>query len=940
MENHFRQWAAAHPLDTLTGPAPWRVVTLREFFDPRATREATPWAFVPNAYNRGAGPVVGADHGRTVGLVAEHVEPRKGRSVGSWQVWPPGWGTPRPEHGDIGRVSPHRPPLYVSSRRKGWSVRFAPCEPGYGTRPAPFLDVISAAYALDADRSAGFVDHARHFGIEAGELPVAVPVDAAGAARMAEAVSSVHAVALACDEESSRWFTTPQDRTEVTARFPLPYAHSPAGFADHLLRRFRVDPPLRRFPLQPEEDAAWWEAFHGGWCDYAPALLGRGFGAVVLDVTSAYPLTAHLVRWWDVMTADRLVRRSVLRDLRALCRRAAADPRVVCDPAVWERFGVTLCEVVPDGEPFPVALDDPGRPDGRTETVPVTARGRTLFYSWCDVVAAAILSGRVPRIVRAIRLVPEGRQAGLRQHVAVYPGLVLDAGSDPVLGLVARRREAKATGDTVLAAELHAMTNSLVSGNFERLDDIWRKHGEKWCREEKAGPWTYAPLGVTVTAGARLLLAVMDAMARGMGSRVLYRDTDSSILPASPDGGTLALADGSSVRELSYPEVDRLLAAFDRLSPEPGAWPVWKRTPQPGEEPMRCTVFGPKRHAEYRGTDDVPELVEWTEATVGGRYADPASIQGRCAEGGRAWSKAVVERAVRHAAAKVRAEGAGGRAFPGQVPWDDPDPAVPAFPTFRRLQVTSPELLATLPASLGAHAGSRFVEASSPIEPGASYVALDPGGPLGDWQDLGWTHRRSGQRVRVTTTGTDYGAVRLEPLSDRANAYGYPPKGERVESVTVTPLSVVYRGRVSPVLDASEDGMPGPLARFRVRYGDDHGLGTGQREALVALATSMPSREFAELATVTPRIARQIADDRLPRRSTVERILRELRRNGAAWNVPSAQTCSCGCGASLPAGRRAYVDDSHRERAKKRRTRSVKSPEPGNTGPASEGKKR
>ena len=504
----IRQWAAAHPLDTLTGPAPWRVVTLSEFFDPRATREATPWAFVPNAYNRGAGPVVGADHGRTVGLVAEHVERRKGRNVGSWQVWPPGWGTPRPEHGDIGRVSPHRPPLWVSSRRKGWSVRFAPCPGGFGTRPAPFLDLLTAAYALDADRSAGFVDHARHFDIETTELPVAAPVDAAGAARMADAVRSVHAVALACDEEASRWFTTSQDRTEVTARFPLPYAHSPAGIADHLLRRFRAEPPLRRFQLRPEEDAAWWEAFHGGWCDVDPTLLGRGFDAVVLDVTSAYPLTAHLTRWWDVMTADHLVRRSVLRDLRAFCRRAAADPRVACDPAVWGRFGVTLCEVVPAGELFPVSIDDPKRPDGRTETVAVTARGRRMFYSWPDVMAAAILSGRVPRIVRAIRLAPEGRQAGLRQRVAVYPGLVLDAGSDPVLGLVARRREAKAGDDTVLAAELHAITNSLVSGNFERLDDIWRTHGKKKrCREEKAGPWTYAPLGVTITAGARLLLA-------------------------------------------------------------------------------------------------------------------------------------------------------------------------------------------------------------------------------------------------------------------------------------------------------------------------------------------------------------------------------------------------------------------------------------------------
>ena len=933
------RWAAAHPLDTAMGPAPWRVVTVAEWCDSWATREdtathdAAPWAFTPNAYT-GREPTIGADLGRAIGLLAEHVGRRTGANRGKWTAWLPGWGRD-PDGDGWERRSPHRPPLRVESRRVGWSVRFGPCEEGFGvSRPGPFVDLLAGAYSIDADRSAGFVDHARHFGVTADPLPVTVTVGAKGAAQIADAVRSVHDVALAVGEECGRWFTTPQDRDAWNVRFPLARAVSPSAPADYLLRRFRVDPPLGRFALRPEEHAAWWEAFHGGWIDDDPALRGRGFGAVVLDVTSAYPLTAHLVGWWDVMTADRLVRRSVLRELRTLCDRAAKDPAAVLDPAVWERFGLTLCEVVPDGEVFPVSLDDPRRPDGRTETVPVTARGRTMFYSWCDVVAASILSGRVPRIVRAVRLAPEGRQDGLRQRVAVYPGLVIDAGSDPVLGLVARRRQAKAAGDKVLAAELHAVVNSLVSGNPSRLDDVRVKRGNRWRTEERAGPWTFAPIAVSVTAGARLLLAAVDRMARDLGGGVAYRDTDSSILPASPDSGTLALADGSSVRELSYPEVDRLLAAFDRLSPEPGAWPVWKRTPQPGSEPMRCTVFGPKRHAEYRGTDDVPELVEWTEAGLGGMWADPATMQGRCAEGGRAWSKVAVERAVRHAAAKVRAEQAGTRAFPDSVPWDDPDLSVPAFPTLRRLQVTSPELLATLPASLGAHLGTRFVEASSPIEPDASYVALDPGGPLDDWQDLRWLRRASGLPVAVTTTGADYGAVRLEPLRDRADAYGYPPKGERVESVTVTPLSVVYRGRVSPVLDASEDGLRGDLTRFRVRYENSHGLGPGQREALVALAGSMPSREFAALVKITPRIARRLARDQLPRRSTVERILRELRRNGAAWNVPGERTCSCGCGASLPAGRRAYVDDGHRERAKKRRTRSVKSPEPGDTGSA------
>ncbi len=926
----IRRWAATHTIDTPTGPAPWRVVTLREFFDPFATREATdekdakPWAFVPNAYNRGAGPIVGADQGRIVGLVAEHVEVRTGRSAGSWQAWLPGWGTPRPEHGDIGRVSPHRPPLWVTPRRKGWTVRFAPCEKGFGTRPAPFLDLLSAAYAMDADRSGGFVDHARHFRITAEPLPVTVSLDATGADRIAEAVRSVHALALQVDDESSRWLISPQDRAEWVARFPLPYAHSPAGLADHLLRRFRVAPPLGHFALSEREHAMWWEAFHGGWCDDEPGIRRHPFDAVVLDVTSAYPLTAHLIGWWDVMTANRLVRRSVLRELRALCRRAMEDPAAVLDPAVWARFGLTVCEVVPDGERFPVALDDPKRPDGRTETVAVSARGRSLFYAWPDVVAAAILSGRVPHILSATRLVPEGHQDGLRKRIAVYPGLVLDADQDPVLGLVRRRRQAKAEGDKDLAAGLHAMVNSLVSGNFERLDDVRRKRDGRWRTEEKAGPWTFAPIGATVTAGARLLLAVAGRMARDRGSRVLYRDTDSSLLPVASGGDTITLADGSTVRALTEAEIDGILGAFAPLSPEPD-WPVWK-----AEGPMRAVVFGAKRHAEWRGNDDAPQLVDWTEAGLGGMWADPPAMQGRGVDGGQAWSKAAVVREVRYAAAKLARPN---HATRDAALWDAP--TGPAFPTLRRLAVTSPRLLDTLPKALGAHLGSRYVEgvtrgALRPSQP-AAVVALDPGGPLDGWRELPWVDRSTGSPVDVTTDAEDFSAVLLEPLALRAGYFSDPPRAEPVESVVVTPLSVVSRGRVSPVLDAAEDGLPDP-ASARVRYEDAHGLGPGQRDALAAHARSMPSRDFAELAGVTPRIARQITRGELPRRRTVERILAELRRDGVAWQVPSAQVCRCGCGRPVPVGRRGYFSDAHRETAKKRRARATRSPAPGGTG--------
>ena len=83
----------------------------------------------------GAGWCIGADLGRTFGLMAEHVVPRRGPNQDSWDLWMPGWGT-RGERGNVHRASPHRPCLRVESRRVGWQglLRTVPRENGKASR--------------------------------------------------------------------------------------------------------------------------------------------------------------------------------------------------------------------------------------------------------------------------------------------------------------------------------------------------------------------------------------------------------------------------------------------------------------------------------------------------------------------------------------------------------------------------------------------------------------------------------------------------------------------------------------------------------------------------------------------------------------------------------------------------------------------------------------
>jgi hypothetical protein len=311
-------WAAANP----PGPAPWQqwtVVTLSEFFDPFATveavgdRPAKPWAFTPTAYT-GAGFVIGADLGRTFGLVAEHVSPRRSRAghvamnAGEWNLWLPDWAV---KHANGWKPrSPHRPYLTLRSRRVGWSVEFGPVAGDNGKHVGGriwrgvFLDVMSLAYAFDAQRGSSLVEHAENFGVQLEPLPLAVTIDGDGASKLARAVADLHALSLRLDAESGRWFTTSTDRAEGRGRIDVARTTSPGTLAAGIVNRARLRAPLQALALDETELRRWIEAFHGGWCDADPRTLGVPFLAGSLDVSSCFPLVAHLIGWWDLYRAE------------------------------------------------------------------------------------------------------------------------------------------------------------------------------------------------------------------------------------------------------------------------------------------------------------------------------------------------------------------------------------------------------------------------------------------------------------------------------------------------------------------------------------------------------------------------------------------------------------------------------------------------------------
>ena len=896
-------WASHQRMTTSAGRRRFRVVTLPEFFDPRK-----PGVFTQTAYS-GVGWVIGADLGRIFGLTAEHVVERTGRNQGSWECYPPGWGVLH-ERNRVKRSSPHRPPLRLTPRRVGWQVEFGPCEKRCGKYVdgrqwrGAFVDVLSLAYALDADRGGSFSEHRENFGLESVELPISVSTDVCGACRMADAVMAVHKLAIELDEHASRWFTTPSDRTETRGRLDLARTVSPGGIAAAVLSRAGLRAPMETFRLTAGEHARWCETFHGGLCGAEPELIRRPFDVASLDVSSCFPLVAHLIGWWRLMTAERIGRRDVTAKLRAICERTALDPTVALDPKVWRELGCCLVEIIAEGGVLPIEVEDERRPDGRLEMVPVISAERTLWYSGLDVLASSIASGRAPKIVRATAYAPLGQQA-IRGRLPVLPGLVLDTrDDDPAAALVRHRRAAKQAGDVTAAALLRVVVNSLVYGGFSRFDETFTKRGRTWVRGERAGPWNAMALASSVTAGSHLLLVLLDRLVRDEGGRVAYWDTDSSIVPTSIDGGELVLSDGTTVRQLSLHEIRQVVDAFAPLSPGPD-WPVWGGL---DDGIAQVVVFGPKRHAAM---SDDGDLVAMTEAGIGGVFVDPRAMRGRIAKGYRCWSEVAVRREVELVIAREHDP----EALRPEAPWDTGS-ALP-FPALQRFQVRHPVQLHSLPTDLGAQPGTRFLRVSGSElgAPGRTFVALDPGGDLADWPTFAWFDTQTGERVRLTTDFMDIDAHVVETLAERAVRYSDPPRSEVIAEVVIDPNLITRRGRVSGVIDADADGLD-DIGSFRPVHQE-----ADATAAVVREVRRIGPAAFSERYKVSVSTAQKISAGRRPGARIVSHVIGVMRRG------VTEDTCQLnGCDEPLGAGARRFCSPAHakahRDRAYRQRRKA------------------
>lgn len=422
-----------------------------------------------------------------------------------------------------------------------------------------------------------------------------------------------------------------------------------------------IQPPLARQPDFPTDVLGYaMSAYYGGRTECRVRRIS--VPVAYCDFLSMYPTINSLLDLWDMVTCERIDVQDATGDVQRFLDRVTLDR--CFDPTTWSQLRV-LAQVEPDGDVLPTRAEYASNRQWQIGVNPLTSKW-PLWYALPDLVAAKLLhrDHKPPRILRALRLVPQGRQSTLRP-VELRGEITVDPATTDFFRRVIEERKSLDRRDLETAERerldefLKVLANSTSYGIYaemirheladKRTVDVTvqRIDGTSFHTPvrtpEDPGEWFFAPMAALITSAARLMLALAEQSVTDAGGTYAFCDTDSIAIITHPDGGPIHIDDTPDhpIPSLSWEQVDAIRDTFRHLNPydetagEESVLELEDENSVDGERTeLLCYAISAKRYALYRTDKSGAVLLrrsrnqkyeKWSEHGLG-HLSNPTSI--------------------------------------------------------------------------------------------------------------------------------------------------------------------------------------------------------------------------------------------------------------------------------------------------------------------------
>jgi hypothetical protein len=348
-------------------------------------------------------------------------------------------------------------------------------------------------------------------------------------------------------------------------------AYSPASVAKSYLDAMGIMRPAEKFAVPPKYLGIAMQTYYGGRSE--TRIRCAEVPVVPVDFTSEYPTCCALLGLFDVLTAASVTFEEDTQNIRRLIKKITLDR--CFDPALWKQFNF-FALVQPDNDILPVRTVY----DGVTQNIGnnYLTSGTPLWIAGCDVIASAIRTRKPPHILSAIRMVPDGKQTGMKTVNLRGSMVEINPYQDDLFRKVIEQRKLNKL-DKKLYYWLKILANSIYGFFVELIPELQNKNvplevfsGEKKFSDssdviEKAGLWFFPPLASMITSAGRLLLAMTEECVSKKKGTYLFCDTDSLAIVSSKNGGVLDIPSSEGRRILTWAEAQEIADKFASLNP-------------------------------------------------------------------------------------------------------------------------------------------------------------------------------------------------------------------------------------------------------------------------------------------------------------------------------------------------------------------------------------
>ncbi len=373
-------------------------------------------------------------------------------------------------------------------------------------------------------------------------------------------------------------------------------AYSPASIGKAYLGAMRVLPILERQPDFPMHYIGFAQtAFFGG--RTSAHIRNIPVPVVYVDFLSMYPTVNGLMDLWKFVTARQIrVDTECQKEIEGFLR--GLTPDKLFDPKTWKKLPAFV-KVIPDGDILPsrskyslvsndwqVAVNYLHAADH--------ADSEGLWYSLPDVAASVLLTGKVPKVIDAFKLVPEGKHSNLRSALLGGEAPVNPRTQDLFRTAIEQRKSlskkkhlsreeierldrflkvfANATSYGIYAEMNRQETEKKVKLKCQGIDP--EPYECSVIHPEKPGEFCFPPLASLITGAARLMLALLEHCVTELGGTYAMEDTDSMAIVATKRGGFVPCPGGNLVKNgvegvnaLTWRQVDQIVKKCEALNP-------------------------------------------------------------------------------------------------------------------------------------------------------------------------------------------------------------------------------------------------------------------------------------------------------------------------------------------------------------------------------------